>query len=727
MKHRMKAFLSLILCLSLCLNMVLPALAADESNSLGIGFSASLDQPELSVSTEDQTVTMTVGSDAAMNLEGIGGTILWDSPLVLTSLVNSDERVDFGSSVNLEKGILRWDGTDELEQLSGMTNVAVATFTVPANTPAGDYELGMKDIELSRNYGDTWESGASASVTLSIKEADSEGGEGEGEGGEGGETTPSEGYSASLTTLSSSPRVDDKILVNVIVNHQEDEVFAAGELSLRYDETMLAFDKEATQLSAAITCENGLLKLADYGENKAFGDSGYSYSLVFTALQNGETQLELEKAAFTNREDAESKDLSPATLGEALNVTIGKRLFAVTLDSIFRGEASVEEGDSYTFSKENEHYNYSVSATMKGEAVEVQENADGSWTIQNVSGPLTISGSRSPKTFEVRFDGETKDNDGDSATYGVDYRFSLKDDVPAALLSDGISYVLDHIKIGGVLYTGYSAVDRAYTIPGSAITGDIEILISAANIPASHHPVEVEGSGLGDAVNFETSVKKDDSYSLKLTMESGYKYFVSATMNGIAVPAENIIDNGDGTWTILNVTGPLKITVTKVLDTDSVTLTKYLSLDGKELYLIRKRTILAEGKVPTYEGQTMFWSSRYNSESVEGVPQTDGAYCYLLLVEAGTDLAQLLEEVKSKISVVEGEAVSADSMDVNRSASVDASDAQLVYNIYNAEYSDFTQLSMEKFLCADTNGSGHVETGDAVAIINQILGLEDPQ
>ena len=57
--------------------------------------------------------------------------------------------------------------------------------------------------------------------------------------------------------------------------------------------------------------------------------------------------------------------------------------------------------------------------------------------------------------------------------------------------------------------------------------------------------------------------------------------------------------------------------------------------------------------------------------------------------------------------------------DVNRTGKVDVNDAQLVYDMYNGTYSDFTQVSVEKFLRADVNGTKTVDHTDAVAIVNQ--------
>ena len=57
--------------------------------------------------------------------------------------------------------------------------------------------------------------------------------------------------------------------------------------------------------------------------------------------------------------------------------------------------------------------------------------------------------------------------------------------------------------------------------------------------------------------------------------------------------------------------------------------------------------------------------------------------------------------------------------DVNRTGKVDVNDAQLVYDMYNGAYSDFTRVSVEKFLRADVNATKTVDATDAVAIVNQ--------
>mgnify|MGYP002712807579 FL=1 len=102
----------------------------------------------------------------------------------------------------------------------------------------------------------------------------------------------------------------------------------------------------------------------------------------------------------------------------------------------------------------------------------------------------------------------------------------------------------------------------------------------------------------------------------------------------------------------------------------------------------------------------MFWSEKYK------------AYCYLVVSDTLS-----VEDAKAEIGIMDGEKVTvADSMDVNGTGTLDASDAQLTFNMYNAVYSNFTDdVTMEKFLRADVNGDNKIDVKDAEAIVNQIL------
>jgi hypothetical protein len=124
------------------------------------------------------------------------------------------------------------------------------------------------------------------------------------------------------------------------------------------------------------------------------------------------------------------------------------------------------------------------------------------------------------------------------------------------------------------------------------------------------------------------------------------------------------------------------------------------------VWLVTNEVDQTNGSVYTYDGDPMFWSEEYN------------AYCYLVIAKTSEAITA------DKLGLQTGNAVSIDyGMDVNHSGKVDMNDAQLTYNLYNNKYQSFSStVTMEKLLRADVNGSGNVDTEDACAIVNSILG-----
>lgn len=680
MNKKLKSIAAAFAALTVCWNMVLPASAANENNTLGITFDAVLDAPSITASTEDQTVVMRVNASKGALLEGIGGEIYWEEPLELVAISNDDPRIDFEGSYNLENGRIAWDGTAELDQLENVTSIVVATFKVPANTPEGQYTVGLRNLELCKNYGDIWEDSASAETVLNITKAEHG------------------GYTAGVTCGQSTVRVGDTVDVFVGVSHSEDTAFAAGEIRLTYDSDKLKLNQETSKLGEAKVQDiNGNIILEDYGADKNF-DTGV-YKLVFDAVGDGTASVTVTSAAFVNKENAVKSDLIPAEISPAtVAVTVNKKAYTVTLPDIFTGPDLAEEGESYTFTQaDNKNYIYGpVSATMGGEPVEVTDNGDGTYTIHNVTGALQITGSRTEKTYSVTFLGNAAEDisgAGDQATYNTDYTFTM----PSV---KGWAYSLESITIGGTPYSGYSVAEQVYTIPGAAIQGDIEITVNKVATEAS---VTVEGSGAGAAAGYDPIANIGEDYTLVLKPEKGYTYTVTASVEGVPV---EVIDNKDNTYTVKKVSGSLVFVVERKVIVEGVTVSEYLTLDGSMMWLVRNNIQLDENKVPTYDGKNMFWSDKY------------ACYCYLAIAPTLTQ-----EEASAKIGISDSTAVPVDyGMDVNKTGMVDASDAQLVYNMYNALYSEFdADTTVEKFLRADINADSKVDVQDATAIIDSLF------
>ena len=681
MKKSFQRMVSIILCIALCAGMCVHALAASENNTLGVTFSVTLNTPTIQTSTEDQTVVMRLIASQAVAVDGIGLKVTKDSPLTIASIAGGD-KIEFSQETiaDTDTGLVGWSSPD-YENVTDVTELLVVTFTVPANTPAGTYNVGVTELELTENYGDIWENAATATAVLTITNA----------------PAAVEGYTAGVSAPNNDVRANETATINVAVGHSGDEKFAAGEIIVTYDPAKLTFNKSASTLGAATVNANaGTLKLEDYGADKAFGTG--VYVLAFDAIAVGDATVTLTSAAFVDKDDAVQSDLIQATITtESVTLTISGEAYAVTLPTIFTGPETVEHGEDYTFSAADSNYDYdSITATMDGSPVEVTVNGDGTYTIKNATGALVITGTRTAKTYNVTFAGTAAEDitDGaNTAAYGTDYTFTM----PQAA---GMAYSLESITIGGTAYTGYTVADSVYKIPGSAITGEIVITVNKAQKEAS---VTVEGSGAGAAAGFNATATKGQPYTLTITPESGYTYTVTATMNG---EAATVVDNGNNTYTIANVTGNIIFTVERTVVTTGVTVSQYLTLDETTMWLVKNDIEVADGNVPTYNGEKMFWSEDYD------------AYCYLVI-------AQTLnaEDAKAKVGITDGTAVSVIyGKDVNMTGKVDASDAQLTYNMYNAMYSDFTVVTMEKFLRADVNEDGKIDVTDATAIITAILG-----
>ena len=127
------------------------------------------------------------------------------------------------------------------------------------------------------------------------------------------------------------------------------------------------------------------------------------------------------------------------------------------------------------------------------------------------------------------------------------------------------------------------------------------------------------------------------------------------------------------------------------------------------MFLVTATGSVDEGKILAYDGTAMFWSNQYN------------AWSYLVITEGTLSV----DDAKNLITLNEGTKVELDqTYNVNESVSgtVDINDAQLVFDMYNNKYQDFTNnATMQKFLKADVNGDKTINTGDAAAVVSEIV------
>lgn len=164
-----KKLVALLLVAVLCVSLVPSAFAANETNKLGVIFSAEITPSELQVSDTEQTVTVTIKANKEIDYEGIG--MVADLPENFKLVGVSNEKIALtGANYNLSTGAIQFRTADA--ENTSSTNIVTLTYKVAANTAAGSYTLGVTAIEISKDYGiDRWENGATASATLTIKGA----------------------------------------------------------------------------------------------------------------------------------------------------------------------------------------------------------------------------------------------------------------------------------------------------------------------------------------------------------------------------------------------------------------------------------------------------------------------------------------------------------------------------------------------------------------------------
>lgn len=485
---------------------------------------------------------------------------------------------------------------------------------------------------------------------------------------------------------------NETVSIPVTVGHTTDvTTYNAFDMTFTYDASIL--ELTSTQIEGlTVTAGNGTVRVQGYGADRAVGTA--PFTLTFKAVGAGETNVTVTSAKVDIAANAVSEDAPEAVLlDDTTVVTVSG--YPVTLPDGFTGDSIAAPGEDYTFTEPEDYYDYDVTVTVDGEEVEVIDNGDGTYTIpgEDVTGEIVVTADKTGKTFNVTLGEDMTGNT--TAQYMTDYTATLT-------AEDGYTYDVS-ITIGGKTYTGYSVSEGVYTIPGADITGEIVFNVVKTEIPKAEFTVTFEGSGAGDATG-EATVTEGSDYTFTVNKADGYTYEITAVMGDDKQEVE--ITETDGTYTIAGVTGNLIITVEKTAELN-VEVSSYVELDGKTVFLVTVTGTLDEGKAFAYDGTAMFYSETYE------------AWCCLVIVEEGESFTA--DDAKAKVVATETSyiALSATS-DVNMSGLVDINDAQLVYDIYNGKYEDFSVVVMQKFLNADVNGDKVVNVTDAAAVVAAI-------
>ena len=542
------------------------------------------------------------------------------------------------------------------------------------------------------------------------------------------------GYSVSMGAdqqLVSGQRV--RIPVNVASSEKKITGFNAYDMTFTYDPTALTLNTKAGD-SANLTVEdnNGTVRVRRYGATQALGEA---LTLEFTAKATATSTVKLTNAKFDLDANSINFDAPDANISDA-DTVVNANNFTVTLPDEFTSDAEtrlVPGGGSFTFKPVDSHYTYTFTVKMGDTAKEgLTFGADDTYTIENISGNVEVTCTgKTPKQYDVTYkidtDVEQDVTKGpETVTYLNDYSFVV---TPRAGYSYRVVYSVDN---GDPFVHTVIAVPTAnddgtltYTIPGKEIVGGVEIWIDANT--ESGIPVVFTGNGVEDVASGNaSSMGKNMPYYFTLNQRESCDYTVTAYYQPLATPTASkrpatVRSLGNGKYVVEAVnyndylyvyahSWNLVVKVEKVSHSaEEVTVSKYLELNDKTMMLVTVKGTPEGGSAFTYDGNTMYKVEGYGTDR----------YAWLVIVDKGQTLTQEEAAAKVAISAADNVVTITPSFDVNRTGKVDVNDAQLVYDMYNGTYSDFTKVSVEKFLRADVNATKVVDHTDAVAIVNQ--------
>lgn len=520
-------------------------------------------------------------------------------------------------------------------------------------------------------------------------------------------------YYVSLGSTATSAEVNKPVSVALFMRQEPgDLTYNTFFFQFSYDAEKLDFANAAIGNSSetpAIINDNsdaGLLTIGGYGEVR----SDSSIMLNFTVKAAGEATVKLVKAQMDVRANA-AKDAQTASVpaGQSNTVTILCGGFPVVLPDCATGAAYVTENGDYTFTADPS-YNYDFSATVNNEKVDIINNDDGSYTIENVTGELVIKANSAPtiKTYAATVEG---DGSGDvspltPAKHGQEYTFTVTQasnyDYAVAVTVNG-QPVTCTVSSSGSRYT--------YTISAASVTGPVVITVKKAPQSGTTQIV-LTGSGAADVWGDVTSytVKSGEAFTFGISHQEGFDYTITVMAGEKTLTLQR--NENASTYTIPGDSikgGIIMVSITKTAQLAmTVNAAEYVKLiNGNAVWLI---TAVPETKLPAtkslyYGDAAMFWSEKYE------------AYAWLL-VDKGT-AADIAAAAKSAISVKGNSTVSVSySGDVNGTGRIDINDAQYIYDLYNAKHS---ALDMEKFLRCDVNSNREVNVEDVRMVVSLLL------
>lgn len=684
----MKRTLSILLTIAMIISLIPAVFAADVPT-----MSTTVDKTEVQ---PGDTITLTLSIDKTItNLNNWEWAIYFDK----TAYVKTSGELEPGCMSGTGTTGTVGDNVDILGKnairVSGLSTtgdpvtlnagkIATVTFTATENITAENARIEVKTEALpdydTLKDNDVKLTGNIIDVTVKSSEA--------------------KGYTVSMGAdkqVASGQIVEIPVAIG---NNDGKTTYSAYDMTFSFDPAILKLNMEATSIEGyRVIPGSGTVRIVRYGKDAELGDA---LTLNFTAAGQGQSAVKVTAAYVDTNTNAIELD-APAAIVLNGTTTITVNGYTVTLqDDFTRTDATgsvIAAGGTLTFVPKDPNYDYTVTVTVGGgEATTVSPDENGIYTVANVNGNVVVTSTKTPKTFTV-----TQGNDttgAATATYMKDYTFTLTPE-------DGYTYNMA-VTIGGKDYTGFKAVSNedgttTYTIPGADVTGDIIINSNKQLKQPETFTVTFDGAGAGEA-NGKSSVKENTNYTFTVAKQENFEYTITATMGGKAV---TVTEGANNTYTITNVTGNLVITIEKKSTlTMEVTVSKYVEMDNKTVFLVTVTGTPEEGKAFAYGEDVMYKTTAYG----------DNVYSWLVIVDKNEAFDQATAETKIAQASATAEEVT-QSYDVNETGLVDINDAQLTYDIYSGKYTDFEKVSVRKFLRADVTKDKVVNSADAVAVV----------
>ena len=523
-----------------------------------------------------------------------------------------------------------------------------------------------------------------------------------------------------------------KVRIPVTVASSEKGItgFNAYDMTFTYDPAALTLNT-TSNAAANLTVENsnGTVRVRRYGATVPLGEAR---ALEFTAKATATSTVKLTSAKFDLDANSINFDAPDATVTDA-DTVVNANNFTVTLPDEFTSDAEtrlVPGGGSFTFKPVDSHYTYTFTVKM-GDTVNegLTFGANDTYTIENISGNVEVTCTgKTPKQYDVTYNINTDVEQDvtrgpEKATYLKDYSFTV---TPRAGITYDVSYstpsTAGTTKI--LIPTVNDNGTITYTVPANRVVEDLRIYVRSSATEGI--PVVITGNGAEDVASGNaSSMGRNMPYYFTLNQRANCDYTVTAYYQPLNTPTASkrpatvrSLSNGKYVVEAVDYNVYLRsadhwnlvVNVEKVSQkAEEVSVSTYLELNDKTMMLITVKGTPEGGKAFTYDGNTMYKVNAYGTDQ----------YAWLVIVDRGQTLTQEEAAAKVAISAADNVVTITPSFDVNRTGKVDVNDAQLVYDMYNGTYSDFTQVSVEKFLRADVNATKTVDHTDAVAIVNQ--------